>query len=60
MWRVILAKLTSEPLAITPTATGVEQVNRAIKVVEAVDKRFFGPLGSDLASLIQMMRQLIR
>lgn len=43
---------------LTPTQAGIALVNKAIVVVEAVDKRFFAVLGEDVPSLILMMQQL--
>ena len=43
---------------IKPTPAGVMLVNKAVKVVESVDKEFFDIKGIDLDILIKMMRRL--
>jgi len=44
----------------SPTAAGVELANRAIKIVEKVDKNFFAAVDPELTSLVKMMRLLVK
>lgn len=45
-------------VTLAPTSAGLECVNKAIAVVESVDKIFFEKVGEDLPRLVRMMRQL--
>jgi DNA-binding MarR family transcriptional regulator len=45
-------------MTLRPTEKGIELVNRAIKVVEAVDRDFFNTLDLDRPSFIQFMQRL--
>lgn len=47
-------------MIVTPTEAGTTLANRAVKVVEAVDRDFFGTLGSEnMAHYMIMMRALL-
>jgi DNA-binding MarR family transcriptional regulator len=42
--------------SLEPTGAGRDLAGRAVRVVEAVDARFFGPLGKDLPRFVALMR----
>jgi DNA-binding MarR family transcriptional regulator len=44
--------------ALTPTPAGRDLANRAVRAVEDVDRRFFGPLGADRAAVTAALRRL--
>ncbi|GAA0919983.1 MarR family winged helix-turn-helix transcriptional regulator [Virgisporangium aurantiacum] len=44
--------------ALTPTPAGRDLANRAVRAVEDVDRRFFGPLGADQAAFTAALRRL--
>lgn len=48
----------SRSFTLAPTENGIRLANKAIEVVEAVDKHFFGILESDLRSFTMMMQRL--
>lgn len=45
--------------ALVVTDEGRELANRAVVVVEAADREFFGPLGSDAAALNGLLQRLV-
>ena len=46
--------------ALVVTPAGAELANRAVAVVEDVDRRFFGPLGDDAATLATLLNRVVR
>lgn len=44
--------------ALMVTAAGQDLANRAVAVVEAADRQFFGPLGPDVAQLNALLQRL--
>lgn len=44
--------------ALVVTAAGQQLANRAVAVVEAADREFFGPLGPDVARLNALLQRL--
>ncbi len=50
----------SRSLSLNPTKEGIALANQAVVVVETVDRRFFGVLGSDVPSFTEMMQRLTR
>ena len=45
--------------ALVVTAAGAELANRAVAVVEDVDRRFFGPLGGDTGVLAALLNRVL-
>lgn len=45
--------------ALVVTPAGQELANRAVAVVEAADRDFFGPVGADVARLNALLRRLV-
>lgn len=45
--------------ALVVTDAGRELADRAVRVVEAADREFFGPLGPDVAGLNGLLRRLV-
>ncbi|HEU4715299.1 MAG TPA: MarR family winged helix-turn-helix transcriptional regulator [Candidatus Saccharimonadales bacterium] len=52
------SKYDGRAVTLAPTVTGLELVNKAVVVVESVDRIFFEKIGKDLPQLIKTMRQL--
>jgi DNA-binding MarR family transcriptional regulator len=46
-------------VSLEATARGIELIDQAIVVVEAVDEEFFGVLEANMPSFVDMMRQLV-
>lgn len=56
----IPSKDDARAFTLSPTNAGQELVNKAVKIVEEVDKEFFAKVGDGLPALISTMRQLAR
>lgn len=52
------SKLDGRAFTLSPTPAGIKAANKAVKVVEAVDKEFFDVVGGDLPKLVAMMKRL--
>lgn len=49
------SKIDARTIVLNPTLAGIELANKAVKVVEEVDKAFFSPLGVEKDQFIKLM-----